>query len=288
MRQMKADIRILDRPLAFALALIAPAIAVTTILYLLPIAKLASLSVQAEPFGSSYEHLFSEFGFGRILWNTLRIGATTTIVCVLLGYPLAYLMARSSKRVSALLVVLVLLPFWTSILVRNYAWIYLLQYRGFLNNTLLSMGVIHEPLALMFNEFGVVLGMSNALLPFMVLPIFVNLRGQDRALLESAASLGAKPSAAFLRVTLPLSRNGIMTGALIVFSTSLGFYVTPALLGGGRVLVASTFISREIEETLNWENASTASVILLLIVLAIVALISKVSDSRDNHGGSVA
>lgn len=274
-------------PAAFGSLLVTPAIAAIAILYVLPIIRLGFVSLEPQPSGSVYAALFHDFDYGRILVTTLRVSAQTTAVCLLLGYPLAYVLARSSVRTRGVLIMLVLLPSWTSILVRNYAWIYLLQYRGFINNFLTSMGLVDHPLALMFSEFGVVLGMSNVLLPYMVLPIYVSLQSQETSLLEAAASLGARPWHAFFKVTLPLSKVGIGAGVLIVFAASLGFYVTPALLGGGKVLVSATFIAREIEDMLNWPMASAASMILLGVVLVIVLFGGHLAARQRESGGSL-
>ncbi|MFI4986653.1 MAG: ABC transporter permease [Alphaproteobacteria bacterium] len=257
--------------------LVLPALLLVGCLFLVPIGRLAALSLEAPHLTlDAYVGLFAAADYLEILLRTLRVSAIVMAACVLLGYPLAYLMAKCRGRLRALIVFLVLLPFWTSLLVRNYAWVYLLQRRGVVNEMLLSLGVISSPLPLMFNEFGVVLGMTNALLPFMVLPIFVALQAQDKALVEAASSLGAGPSTGFLKITLPLSLSGVTAGCLIVFATALGFYVTPALLGGGRVLLAATHIAREIEETLNWPMAAAASMVLLLVVAAIIGLYRKV------------
>jgi putative spermidine/putrescine transport system permease protein len=267
--------------------LVLPALVPVLVLYVAPILRLGLVSLALEPFGVAYSTLFHEADYGAILATTLRVGLSTSLTCLLLGYPLAYLLASSSDRVRNILLLTVLLPFWTSILVRNYAWIYLLQRRGIVNEILISIGLITEPLQFMFNEFGVVLGMSNALLPFMVLPIYVSLSAQPSSLLEAAASMGARPTAAFLSVTLPLSIPGIAAGCLIVFATSLGFYVTPALLGGGRVLVAATFIAREIEDTLNWTSAASASVVLLAVVLSLVLLHGRIAARHPGSGGDL-
>lgn len=256
-----------------SLCLMVPAVLIVGALFLFPIGRLAALSFRfSELSFDVYTELFAGSGYYEILLRTLRISATVTVACVALGYPVAFMMVRSRPAIRGIIVLLVLLPFWTSLLVRNYALVYLLQRRGVINDLLLAWGFVSTPLPLMFNEFGVVLGMTNALLPFMVLPIYVALQAQDKAMLEAASSLGSTPSISFLTVTLPLSVRGVVAGALIVFATALGFWVTPALLGGGRVLLAATFIANQIEELLNWPMAAAASMVLLTVVVAMISL----------------
>lgn len=256
-----------------SLCLMAPAVLLVGALFLFPIGRLAALSFRLPDLSFDvYAELFAGSGYYEILLRTLRISATVTVACVVLGYPVAFLMVRSGPAIRGIIVLLVLLPFWTSLLVRNYALVYLLQRHGVVNDLLLAWGFVSTPLPLMFNEFGVVLGMTNALLPFMVLPIYVSLQAQDKAMLEAASSLGSTPSISFLTVTLPLSVPGVIAGALIVFATALGFWVTPALLGGGRVLLAATYIAGQIEELLNWPMAAAASIVLLVVVVAVISL----------------
>jgi ABC-type spermidine/putrescine transport system permease subunit I len=256
--------------------LLAPALVAVGVLFLLPLGRLVSIATGfPDPRLDAFRDLVATAGFGDVLLRTIRITALVTLVCVAIGFPIAYLMSRSSPRMKTIVAILVILPFWTSILVRNYAWIYLLQRRGIVNGLLMDLGLIGSPIDIIYNEVGVVIAMSNALLPFMVLPIFVALEGQDRSLLEASQSLGARPARTFLDVTLPLSLSGIVAGSLIVFATGLGFYVTPALLGGGRVLLAATFITKEIEVTLNWPMAAAASLILLATVVGLMAAYAR-------------
>ncbi len=263
-------------PRGLALLLLAPALVAVGVLFLLPLGRLVSIATGLpDPTLDAFRDLVGTAGFGDVLLRTIRVTALVTLVCVLIGFPIAYLMSRSSPRMKAIVAILVILPFWTSILVRNYAWIYLLQRRGIVNGLLMDLGLISSPLDIIYNELGVIIAMSNALLPFMVLPIFVALEGQDRSLFEASQSLGARPGRTFLDVTLPLSLSGIVAGSLIVFATGLGFYVTPALLGGGRVLLAATFITKEIEVTLNWPLAAAASLILLATVVALMAAYAR-------------
>jgi ABC-type spermidine/putrescine transport system permease subunit I len=269
-----------------SLWMVMPAVLLIGILFLLPIGILIGKSFNAPVWDlQNYRELLSSSVYLNALWSTLRISFLVVLGCVFFGFPIGYLLAKCPERIRPYLALTVLLPFWSSILVRNFAWIYLLQRRGVVNDLLITSGLVDQPVAFMFNEFGVVLGMTNALLPFMVLPIFVALQSQDKAFLEAAASLGARPEVGFLKVTLPLSLPGISAGCLLVFATALGFFVTPALLGGGKVLVAATYITNEIEMLLNWDTAAAASVLLLLIVILVVIIYMRLV-SIDKMAGA--
>jgi ABC-type spermidine/putrescine transport system permease subunit I len=272
-----------------SLVMIAPALLLVGLLFLFPIALLAYRSFGgAELSLENYQSLFSSSLYINSLIATLKISAFVVLGCLFFGFPIAYALANASNRLRPVLFLAVLLPAWSSILVRNFAWIYLLQRRGPINEFLISTGIIDQPISFMFNEFGVVLGMTNVLLPFMVLPIFVALQAQDKTYLEASASLGARPETAFWTVTLPLSMPGVMAGSLLVFAMALGFFVTPALLGGGKVLVAATYITNEIETLLNWDIAGAASVVLLAVVVIVVAAYLRVISSSNTTGAGDA
>ncbi len=263
--------------------LLIPALLLIGVLYFIPLLRLMGLSFGESGFSfAAYQELFSAWAYGGILWRTFRIGAFVVLVTLALGYPIAYVLAFSSPRVRALISLLVLLPFWTSVLVRTFAWIYLLRDGGVVSSALGLFG--DQSVRVLYNDIGVVIGMSNTLLPFMVFPIFVALSAQDRSLREAAASLGATPAAVFRRVTLPLSRNGIFAGALLVFASAVGFFITPALLGGGRVLMAATFVTQQVEEFLNWPLAAAASLILFAVVAVLVALYRRIPGADHVTG----
>lgn len=275
-------------PMRAGVLLLLPALILVGVLYLIPIGRLAAVSFGEKGLSlAAYAALLDQWSYSAILLRTFRLSALVVAGCVILGYPIAYVLAFSSPRRRALLSLLVLLPFWTSVLVRNYAWVYLLRKGGVLSiaaGALLRGGQSAE---LLYNEAAVVIGMTNTLLPFMVLPIFVAIQSQDRALREAAGSLGASPSHVFLAVTLPLSLTGVYAGALLVFTTAVGFFITPALLGGGRVLLAATFIDQQIQEFVNWPLAAAASMILLVIVAALVAAYRRVTAARTFGDGHV-
>ncbi len=222
-----------------------------------------------------YAHIFSHPGYARSVWLTLWMATITTVVCVVAGYLLAYAMTLMPRWAATLMLALVALPFWTSVLVRTYAWLILLQNRGIVNNLLLKLGVIEEPLRMMHNSTGALIGMVHIMLPFMVFPLFAALQRIDSDQLRAAASLGASPLYSFWRVFFPQSIAGLAAGAVLVFILSLGFYITPALLGGGRTIVVAIAIEHEVSRNMNWGPGGAAAVLFVLGVLAIFALVSR-------------
>ncbi|MDF1587332.1 ABC transporter permease [Marinimicrococcus flavescens] len=248
-----------------------PALLVIGIVAFLPTAWLFWLSFIDEGSFSlaHYERMVREASYLRIFWSTFEISAVVTVIAILLGYPLAYLLSQLSERAASLLLILVLVPFWTSLLVRTYAWLVLLQRRGVINDWLQGLGLVDAPLRLVHNYTGTLIGMTHIMLPFLILPTYAALRTIDRDYLKAAASLGASPLRAFWTVFFPLSLPGLMAGALLVFVLCLGFYVTPALLGGGRVLLVSMKIQQNAGMYFEWGAASAMGVILLVATLGI-------------------
>jgi putative spermidine/putrescine transport system permease protein len=209
--------------------------------------------------------------FARTLWVSLIV----TVLALAIGYPLSYWLAHLPAKTSNLMMVLVLLPFWTSLLVRTTAWIVLLQKEGVVNSLLMATGLIHEPLSLIFNRFGVVIAMTHILLPFMILPLYSVMRQIPPSYVRAARSLGAGPITAFWRVYLPQSMAGVSAGALLVFILALGYYITPALVGGARDQMMSYFIADHLTRSLNWGLASALGALLLASVLALYALYER-------------
>jgi putative spermidine/putrescine transport system permease protein/spermidine/putrescine transport system permease protein len=209
------------------------------------------------------------------LRSTFELSFLVTIVCVLLGYPLAYVIAQARARIAALLLLLVLFPIWTSLLVRCYAWLVLLQRRGLINTWLADLGLIDGPLPLMHNFTGTAIGMVHIMLPFMVLPLYASMRAINPDYMRAAANLGASPVKAFWQVFVPLAMPGLAAGVVIVFVLCLGFYVTPALLGGGRVMMWSMQIERNVSYYGDWGAASALGVVLLVLTLAILWLLGR-------------
>ncbi len=215
----------------------------------------------------NYVFLFEDNFYGIIYLSSIKIAAVATVLCLLLGYPMAYFIARQRPARRNLLLLAVILPFWISFLLRVYAWIGLLNNRGVINNALMALGVIDQPLPLIYNDFAVYVGIVYSYLPFMILPLYANLERLDLDLHDAAADLGARRWQVFVDVTLPMSTPGIVAGCLLVFIPASGEFIIPALLGGsdtlmiGRILWDEFFINRD------WPVASAVSVVLLLILV---------------------
>jgi putative spermidine/putrescine transport system permease protein len=218
--------------------------------------------------------------FVQVFARTFWISAVTAALCVLLGYPLAYLLANLPERSSNLLMILVLLPFWTSVLVRSTAWVVLLQTHGLVNEFLLAIGLIGKPLELVYNRVGVYIAMTHVLLPFFVLPLHGVMKGVRPHVMNAALSLGAHPAVAFWRVYLPQTLPGVLAGSLIVFILSLGYYVTPALVGGAADQLISGFIAFYTNQSLNWGMAAALSLVLLVVTIAFVAIYGRLLGRR--------
>jgi len=209
------------------------------------------------------------------LQTTFELSLLATAICLLLGYPLAYLAAQVGPRLQALLLLFVLFPIWTSLLVRCYAWLVLLQRRGLINTWLGDAGLIDQPLQLVHNFTGTTIGMVHIMLPFMVLPLYGSMRAVSRDYMRAAANLGASPARAFWQVYFPLTLPGLFAGVIIVFVLCLGFYVTPALLGGGRVMMWSMQIERNVSYYSDWGAAAALGVVLLVMTFGILALVGR-------------
>jgi putative spermidine/putrescine transport system permease protein len=261
------------------LGLSMPAILAILVVVFLPIFWLSSLSfynAAGELSMENYARIFESALYRRTFVVTFQISITVTLICVLLGYPLCYWLTKMPDRTAAILMVFVLVPFWTSILVRTYAWLVLLQRNGIINSSLMSLGVIEEPLQLAHNLTGSIIGMVHIMLPFLILPLYATMRSIDTDLVRAAVGLGSSPRGAFWRVFFPMSLPGLFAGIVLVFILSLGFYVTPALLGGGRVQMLAQRIESTITVYSNWGAASALGVVLLLLALAMIWLMNRV------------
>ncbi len=243
---------------------ILPAALVFLFLYIVPIAKLLVRSIYDNGFTLQfYAHAFTQPVYRLAFYTTFKIAALVTLACLLIGYPIAYLMRRVPPPYQYFVLAIVLIPFWTSVLVRSYAFIALLARSGVVNTTLLKLGLIDAPLPLIYNDIGVIIGMTYVLLPMMVLTIYSGMHGIDDRLIAASESLGARPFVGFYTVFLPLSMPGVWTGSLLVFITGIGFFITPALLGGGRVPMLATMIDSQMHGVLNWGLGSALSTLLL-------------------------
>lgn len=232
----------------------------------------------------NYTRMLESKAYLRIFITTFKISILTTIICAMLGYPLAYFMSQLSQRWANICMIGVLIPFWTSLLVRTYAWLVLLQKRGLVNDMAIDLGLIEEPIKFVHNTSGTLIGMVHIMLPFLILPLYANMRAIDQNCLKAASSLGARPSYAFWTVFFPLSIPGLLAGLLIVFVLCLGFYVTPAVLGGGKVIMVAMKITSNIELYFSWGAASALGVVLLVVTMAILFAASKLV-SLDQLGG---
>lgn len=209
-----------------------------------------------------------------ILWRSLWMAAAATSICLLLAFPLAWFIANAGARQN-LYLQLVILPFWTSLLVRTYAWIFLLRDTGLVNTALIHLGVIHQPLALLYRDGAVLLGLVYSYLPFAVLPLYTALQKMDPALLEAAADLGARPAAALWRVTLPLAMPGFVAATILVFIPCLGAYLTPDLLGGGKTVMVGNLIQNQFTTARDWPFGAAVSLLLMAVSMLLLLGIAR-------------
>lgn len=257
------------------LGLVAPALFLIALLLIGPFTWLATVSfldAEGTLTLANYDLIFGTPSTLKILWTTFRVSLLVTFFCAILGYPVAYLLGLLPRRAAAFCLLAVLLPFWTSILVRTYAWMVLLARKGLVNTGLKDIGLIDEPLRLMHNESGTIIGMTHIMLPFLILPLYATIRSIDRSYLRAGASLGARPTTVFWRVFFPLSLPGFLGGLCFVFVLCLGFFVTPALLGGGKVQMIAMIIERNIVMHASWGPASAIGVVLLVTTVAVLSL----------------
>lgn len=232
----------------------------------------------------NYVEIFSRPAYLRVLWNTLVVAFTVTVLCLVISYPVAAVIAGFKGGLLNLCFALILIPFWTSTVIRTYAWMVLFQRKGVLNGFFQEIGLIDKPLELMRNFIGVQIGMVHVLLPFMILPLLATLRGIDPVYMRAAGVLGANPIRAFLHVYLPLSMPGVSAGVLLVFITALGFFITPALLGSERQMMIAMLIEQQVSVTVNWPLASALSTLLLVVTIAIYIVYERL-QRRIASGG---
>lgn len=251
--------------------LILPALLFQIAFFFVPLFMVARESLFDPGFtGAHYGEVFTNPLYRKILWQTIRLAVVVTVVAVVLGYPVAYFIARARPIVAALTLLGVLVPLWTSLLARTYSFQVLYGREGFVNKLLLWLGVIDEPLPLMFNMFTAVSGMVHALLPFVILPCLAVMRGIDRSLPNAAKSLGASPWQAFRHVYFPLSKPGLATATILTFILALGFFVTPVVLGGTTEFTIAGLIQLQMQRTLNWGLGGALSIMLLVVTSVIV------------------
>lgn len=277
MTAIDPSVRYQRREQGLMLLLASPAVIVIVALVVIPVGWLMTQSVYDNGFTlEHYRRIFSEDIYWRSFTLTFRIALIVTVMTLVLGYPVAYAAAHVKRPWDVLILSFVILPFWTSVLVRAYAWLVLLQRTGVTNQLLEGLGLISEPLALVHNELGTIIATVHILLPFMVLPLYSTMQKIPRELMLAGASLGGGPLHTFLRVFLPLSLPGVVAGLTLVFVLTLGFYITPELLGGGRTIMISMVVSRNVELYNQWGAASAVGVVLLVAVLAIFMAVGRI------------
>lgn len=224
---------------------------------------------------NNYLFLFTDDLYVSTFFYSVKVAAISTLLCLLLGYPMAYAIARATPTLRNLYLMLIILPFWTSFLLRVYAWVGLLKTDGVINNVLLGLGVLDQPLTLLYTDFAVYVGIVYSYLPFMILPLYSNLEKHDLTLLEAAADLGARPLTGFLRVTLPLSLPGVIAGSLLVFIPAVGEYVIPSLLGRTDQLMIGRVLSDEFFSNRDWPVASAVAIAMLLLLVIPIMLFQR-------------
>ncbi|SEG87021.1 ABC transporter permease [Marinobacterium lutimaris] len=270
------SVKLLKREQRTMLMLLSPALAVVTLLLVVPLGWLFIQSFYSDGFTlEHYARIFTEGIYWKTFALTFKISIIVTIAALLLGYPVAYAITRLPRRWSMIVLAVVIVPFWTSILVRAYAWLVLLQRSGVVNDSLMAIGLTDKPLSLVHNELGTIIATVHILLPFMVLPLYSTMQKIPKDLLMAGSSLGASPFMVFWRVFFPMSMSGVIAGSTLVFVLCLGFYITPELMGGGRTVMASMLVSRNIQLYSDWGAASAVSVVLLVCVVLIFNIVSR-------------
>lgn len=262
---------------------LAPSRAINLVLFLAPMALILADSLLSRGvYGGverpwtmeNYTRLFDPL-YAGILFRSFSISAVSTGLCLALGFPLALFIARSDKRRRNLYLNLVILPFWTSFLVRTYAWMFLLRDTGLINTVLEALGIIHQPLPLLYNDGAVILGLVYGYLPFMVLPLYAAIEKLDPSLLEAAADLGATPLTATMKVIVPLSSPGIRAGSILVFITCLGAYLTPDLLGGSKTIMIGNVIQNQFTGARDWPFGAACSLALMALVMIALMIVLR-------------
>lgn len=267
---------------------LAPSVLLLATLFFIPLVIIAVYSFESRgAYGGvtmpwsleSYARILDPL-YLKILWRSFWVAGVSTAICLTLGFPLALFISRAGKH-RGMYLQMVMLPFWTSFLIRTYAWMFLLRDTGLINTALIATGIISEPLPLLYNDFAVILGLVYGFLPFMVLPLYTNLEKLDPALLEAAADLGAPPLTALARVTLPLCRPGITAGSILVFIPCLGAYLTPDLMGGGKSIMIGTLVQNQFTTARDWPFGAALSLFLMALTLGLLYFVSKRSGGED-------
>lgn len=279
-RKTHAGVRM--RKLLPFLLLVSPLLVLIISIFIIPIGRVVITSLFDPEFTlGHYSRVFADDIYLRVLWTTIKISTLTALLCLLLGYPIAYIMAEARPSIRTGLVAVVTLAFFMSLLVKNYSWTVILQDTGTINVYLLKWGIIEKTLPLMYNLFGVLVAMVHMLLPFMILPLYSVFSRMDRQLRQASQGLGATGLRTFWHITLPLSLAGVGAGVFIVFVVSLGFFITPALLGSPAEMMLANLIDNQIRDVLNWPFASALGSLLLGISLFVFLIYHRYFGSED-------
>lgn len=273
--------------------LVAPALLWLSIFFVIPLLIVVAVSFAGRtPYGQVIFYFtidnylrFLEPLYLKIFADTLVVAIVTTLATILMGYPLAYTIAQLPKKWQQPGLILVMIPFWINFLIRSYAWVIILRSQGVVNTLLLNLGLIDQPLQMLYNDMAVMLGMVYALLPFMVLPIYVSIEQLDTRLLEAASDLGAKPLTAFRKVTLPLTMPGIAAGTILVFISSLGMFVVPDVMGGAKSALIGNLIQNQFLSARDWPFGSALSIVLAVLSLVLIILYYKALQAQEGGDG---
>ncbi len=263
-------------------------------LFVLPLLMIAALSfLKRGTYGQivyqgtldNYARIIDSL-YGDIFLDTLAVSVLTTFISLVCGYPLAYHISRMRRSAQQIWLLLVMIPFWINFLVRSYAWVIILRSQGVVNTVLQSLGLIDEPLPLLYNSGSVLLGMVYTLLPFMVLPIYVSLEQMDRRKLEAAYDLGATPWKAFWHVTLPMTKSGVVTGSILVFVSSIGMFVVPDVMGGAKSALIGNVIQNQFLSARDWPFGSALSIVLMLLSMLLIFLYYRAANAAGAKEGA--
>ena len=268
-------------------AFVAPLLVYLAVFFIYPLLSFLPTSFYYEDAFSfeKYVRAFTKPVYLRILRISFMIAASTTLITLLLAYPVAYLFTNSTGKIKGVITVFIILPFWTSIIVRMYAWMSLLGHNGIFNRLFMEGGIISEPIPMMFNRFGVLVGMVHFMLPYMVLSIYAVMSGIPPVYMQAGANLGAPPLKRFVKIYLPLSLPGVGAGCLLVFILALAFYITPALLGGLKDTMIAQIIEQEMKETFDWPFAAALSTILIIVTTTLYVIYNKVMSIERIYEG---
>lgn len=274
-----------------ALVMLSPVVIWMFAFFLIPLFLVVSVSFLTRgQYGNiQYKFTFDNYArfidpmYFKIFWDSIVISFMTTLSCLILGYPFAYIIGRSPKKLRALLLMLIILPFWTNSLVRTYAWIILLRTQGIINSYLIMIGLIHKPLQLLYNNGAVLTGMLYIMFPFMVLPIYTSVEKLDNTYLEAANDLYAAPVKTFIKVTLPLTASGILAGCLLVFVPTLGLFFIPDLMGGSKITLLSNLIKNQFLTARDWPFGMAISVFLIIIMFLIIGFLKLKGQKIDSE-----